>query len=211
MSHRDEMLWCPNPFSTRFIRPGAIPYRFPSGQTAEVLVAKLAALGWRGQIIGPHGSGKSTLLASLLEPLRRAGRPGWMICLHDGQRRLPRDWTAQAVRAAASLVIIDGYEQLSAWSRVWVKWHCRRRGWGLLVTAHDEAGFPTLLRSVAGLRVAQDVVDRLLPAGDDSIDEAIVAAHFAAARGNVREMLFGLYDHHERQRRGACARRGIAR
>ncbi len=211
MSIRDEMLLCPNPFSTRFIRPGAIPYRFPARQTAGDVVAKLSALGWRGQIVGPHGSGKSTLLASLLEPLRRAGRPAWMVCLHDGQRRPPRDWTAQATRAAASLVIIDGYEQLSAWSRVWVKRRCRRRGWGLLVTAHDEVGFPTLFHTVADLRVAQEVVDRLLPADDNSIDEAIVAAHFAAARGNLREMLFGLYDHHERQRHGACARREIAR
>ena len=210
MSHPDENLSRPNPFSTRFIRPGAIPYRFPSGHSADDLVAELSSLQWRGQIVGPHGSGKSTLLASLLEPLRRAGRPAWRVCLRDRQRRMPSDWAPHAARAGANQILNDGYEQLSFWSRVWVKTHCRRRGWGLLVTAHDEAGFPTLFRTVADLRVAQAVVDLLLSPGDPSLDPAIVAEHFAAAGGNLREMLFGLYDFHERQQRSKIVPREVA-
>ena len=50
-----------NPFSTRFIRPGAIEYLFAPGQTADSLIDRLRHNQWRGQIIGPHGSGKSTL------------------------------------------------------------------------------------------------------------------------------------------------------
>ena len=73
-----------NPFSTRFVRPGAVPYLFAPGQSADGLVRRLAGFGWRGQIIGPHGSGKSTLLAALAEPLARAGRRSWTVCLHDG-------------------------------------------------------------------------------------------------------------------------------
>ncbi len=63
-----------NPFATRHVRPGAIPYRFAPGSAAEGVVERLAAADWQGQIIGPHGSGKSTLLATLLPAIESAGR-----------------------------------------------------------------------------------------------------------------------------------------
>ena len=78
-----------NPFATRHVRPGAIPYCFPAGVDARQLVERLAAAGWRGQIVGPHGSGKSTLLATLLRTIEQGGRRPLLIALHDGQRRLP--------------------------------------------------------------------------------------------------------------------------
>ena len=54
-----------NPFATCWTRPGAIAFHFPPGESAEQLVARLAADNWRGEIVGPHGSGKSTLLETL--------------------------------------------------------------------------------------------------------------------------------------------------
>src|SRR3989442_1545921 len=45
-----------NPFSTRFIRPGVIPFVFADGQSPETLVEQLRQHHWWGQIIGPHGS-----------------------------------------------------------------------------------------------------------------------------------------------------------
>ncbi len=69
-----------NPFSTRFVRPGALAYRFPPGESAATLVERLAASGWRGQIVGPHGSGKSTLVAALGETLPRSPvGPRWSL------------------------------------------------------------------------------------------------------------------------------------
>ena len=80
-----------NPFSTRFIRPGAIPFQFvadglPGGEieggselsndngpkdgldpTFAGMVDRLQRAG-SGVIVGPHGTGKSTLLSSL-QPL----------------------------------------------------------------------------------------------------------------------------------------------
>ncbi|WP_372716257.1 ATP-binding protein [Novipirellula sp.] len=71
-----------NPFCTRFVRPGAIGYRFDPQQDAEPLVAAptlaaptLAALVRRicdppfQLIVGPHGSGKSTLIRELVPRL----------------------------------------------------------------------------------------------------------------------------------------------
>ena len=59
-----------NPFSTRFVEPGAIAYRFPNADGLAALVRRLDETGGWGQLVGPHGSGKSTLLASLLPALR---------------------------------------------------------------------------------------------------------------------------------------------
>jgi hypothetical protein len=65
-----------NPFSTRFIRPGAATYRFPDGTSAESLVRKFVnQFNGKAAIIGPHGSGKTSLLyalAPLLGVLREA-------------------------------------------------------------------------------------------------------------------------------------------
>src|SRR5579859_6457327 len=77
-----------NPFSTRCVRPGAIPFRFPPGESAATMVDRLERQGWWGQIVGPHGSGKSTLLAALLPELRRR-RALVTTSLHEDRRRLP--------------------------------------------------------------------------------------------------------------------------
>jgi hypothetical protein len=209
-----------NPFATRCIRPGAIEYLFDEGQSAESLVEALAASGWWGQIVGPHGSGKSTLLAALAPVLAAAGRRAvWRVARGSGAG--DREWGvsgpvpravapseahgAVAAQApdAATQVIIDGYEQLSWWSRRQVAWLCRRCGAGLLVTAHRPLGLPTLLTTLPREQLAQRVVQRLLPAGDTTVSQADVAAAFAASGGNLRETLFALYDVYQLRRQSS--------
>ena len=80
-----------NPFATCWTKPGALPFQFSEGESADQLVSKLAAQNWRGAIIGPHGSGKSTLLESLKPALLAAGQQVLAVSLHDRERRLPRD------------------------------------------------------------------------------------------------------------------------
>jgi len=195
-----------NPFSTRFTRPGAVPFQFaPQAGTAkhglDALVDKLSGLGRRSQIIGPHGSGKSTLLSQLIAVLARRGLQAWLVSLHDGQRRMPSGWVAVAEHAGAWLVIVDGYEQLNACSRLALRFSCRRRGWQLLVTAHQDVGLPTLFHTSTDLATARSIVAQLLTASDQKIDERCIADSFAAAQGNVREMLFELYDRYEQRTR----------
>lgn len=199
-----------NPFSTRFVRPGAIRYLFAPGQSADDLVRRLEGFGWRGQIVGPHGSGKSTLLATLDEPLARAGRRLSSTCLHDGARRSPAGWVRQAKLTDANLIVVDGYEQLSARGRFAVKAHCRSRGWGLVVTTHRDVGFPTLTLTSSNLEMAQGVVRRLLSGQDRHarVSPQVVADCFAACGGDVRETLFALYDRWETPRGGDAARLG---
>lgn len=190
-----------NPFSTRFVRPGAIEYLFPDDQSAADLVQRLRANGWQGQIVGPHGSGKSTLLAASIEPLEQTGRRVWRISLHDGQRALPPDAMAEARRAGTNLLIVDGYEQLSRISRLRLRWLLWRRGWGAIVTAHCDVGYPTLYRTSSSVELTKRIVARLVPQHVPSIDQRTIVASFSAARGDVRETLFTLYDHFEHAQR----------
>lgn len=183
-----------NPFATRFIRPGAISYILPAGTTLESLVRTLQQQQWRGSIIGPHGSGKSSLVAALIPALERFDRQIVQQQLHSGQRSL--DWNSlQCERwTKQTLVIIDGYEQLSAWQRLWLQVRCRQRGAGLLVTAHQPVRLPVLFTTQPSLELALGIVQRLLPESDDRITPNDVAEAYARHRSDLREMLLNLYD-----------------
>jgi hypothetical protein len=191
-----------NPFSTRFVRPGALAYLFERGTSAAELVSRFAACGWRGQIIGPHGSGKSTLLAGLAEPLASAGRRLWTVVLRDGARRMPGGWSRAASSAGAGAIAVDGYEQLGTVARATLRWQCRCHGWGLLVTAHRDVGLPTLYATSSSLETAQALAAQLQSAGDVRLGPETVAECFAASAGDARETLFRLYDRWEARSRG---------
>jgi ATPase subunit of ABC transporter with duplicated ATPase domains len=190
-----------NPFSTRFIRPGAMPYLFVDGEDADAIIARFARAQWRAQIVGPHGSGKSTLLRALSSALERADSRPHVIELRDGQRRLPRGWRREAKRNSARLIIVDGYEQLCMLERALLAAHCRARRWGMLVAAHADVGFPTIYRTQSTPRVAEAVVARLLAQSEFEAGRSMIAEQLSAAGGNVREMLLTLYDVYERQAR----------
>ncbi len=210
-----------NPFATCWTRPGALPFRFPAGESAEQLVARLATNGWWGEIVGPHGCGKSTLLAALLPALRDAGCSIRVITLRDGQRRLPRGWHAQSPsdgrgkrelrRPRPSLdaqgratppciLVIDGYEQLGWLQRLLLKRRCRRAAAGLLVTSHSPTGLPTLITLAPDLPLIQQLVATLCERAATRITPADVVASHAGRGSNVRDIFFDLYDRHERLR-----------
>jgi hypothetical protein len=183
-----------NPFATRWVRPGAIPYLFPDGIDVLDMVNVLRRNDWQAAIVGPHGSGKSTLLATLIPELRSLGHDVRLIELHDGRSRIPR----KIMRSARpQLMVVDGYEQLSRWSRWRFPRVCRSRRRGFLVTAHDEAstcGIPTLIRTSGDLATVERIVNQYLPAHGGLIDRADVANAFLRHQGNARETLFELYD-----------------
>jgi hypothetical protein len=193
-----------NPFAVRHVRPGALPYLLPEGVDATALVRRFVALGRRGAVVGPHGSGKSTLLATLLPELAAAGYATSLVELHDGRRTLPAEsWRESGPEAGGDrpVLVIDGYEQLG-WLRRWrVRRWCRRRGGGLLVTAHRPTGLPTLWRTDVSPDLAGRVIRRLRP-GVPAPPESELARRLQVWRGNFREVLFEMYDEHERARRG---------
>jgi len=192
-----------NRFDARRLRPGAIRFHWRPGQSAEALVARLERNGCWGQIVGPHGSGKSALVAAMRDAIRRSGRNAVVIELHDNRRRLPVRLHRMPDPGKGAVVIVDGYEQLGRWSRFSLRRFCRRRRLGLLVTAHASVGFPDLCRTSAGLDTAGDIVRDLL--GDEArlISDEEIAARFHRHEGDLREMLFSLYDWYEQRRRGS--------
>ena len=190
-----------NPFSTRCTRPGALDYAFPEGTGVETLVARLEKAGWQGQIVGPHGTGKSTLLAALTPALERTGRRVVTITLHDRQRRLPGRLASLVPSGEPAVLIVDGYEQLGLTSRRRTRRFCARRGVGLIVTAHTSVGLPDLFETTTDTALARRLVAALLPPDGPTFSPDEIDAAFAHRQGNVREMLFDLYDVYEQRRR----------
>ena len=227
-----ESPWPPdsNPFATRYVRPGALPYLFPAGVSAEALVGRLAQLGWRAQISGPHGSGKSTLLQTLVPHLEAAGRrvvqlapqpaapaPGGHGVASAAARpepgRPPREFIPRTFLSTMARrldrawddhtqVVVDGFEQLGWLTRRWFRRATVARGAGLLVTAHRPLGLPELWQTSTSAELARQVVACLLAArpGPGLSPEAVADA-LAAHQGNLREALFALYDVWENARR----------
>jgi hypothetical protein len=186
-----------NPFCSRRIRPGAAPFLFPQDYDADALVERLRHNNWRGEITGPHGGGKSSLVAALMPALEKAGKKPLLVELHDGQRRLPIDLDAACRGAAFELAIIDGYEQLGWLARWKLSSLCRRRGWGLLVTAHASVGLPPICEVAPTPELAARIVAQLA-GGGATFSPAELGECFARHGGNLREMLFELYDVFER-------------
>jgi len=204
-----------NPFATRHTRPGALPYLWPdspcaraigdSGDETQVaadsLIARLESLNWQGAIIGPHGSGKSTLLAALLPRLAAAGREPLPVTLHAAGRRLPPEFLQAAWAALRpSVLVVDGYEQLGWWARWQLRRVCRRRGHGLLVTAHHRGRLPVLHNTTTSVELALRLVGRLSAACGGEVPADVVAASFERHGGNLREVLMDLYDYDEARR-----------
>jgi NACHT domain len=206
-----------NPFATCWTRPGAIPFLFSEGNSADGLIDKLRVHDWWGEILGPHGSGKSTLLEAIKPKLLAAGKHVHQILLRVGQRRvpyedLPQSWLNDLTKSAtkresrhlaqhALLLIIDGYEQLGWLARWQLKKRCRCAGIGLLVTSHRPTGLPTLIHLTPDGRLIEQLVAQLCAKVPSRVSLADIAASHACHGSNVREVFFDLYDRHERQRR----------
>lgn len=187
-----------NPFAARFLRPGVVPFLFSGGQSAAAIVERLAACGWRGQIVGPHGSGKSTLLLALWPEFERCGRRPILVTLHQGERQMPS--LLGTALDARTLLVVDGYEQLTWWSKWKLDRRCRRTKSGLLVTSHADAGLPLVYETQPSLLVLEQVAALLLHDAPQGVTREDLTNAYQASGGNVRESLFALYDvYQERQ------------
>lgn len=184
-----------NPFCARRLRPGAIPFVFPAGVSLADVLARLEQAAWRGQIVGPHGSGKSALLETLIPAIEAAGRPVVRFTLRDGQRHIAD--AARSPLVPGTLLVIDGYEQLSPWHRLRVRWRCRSQRLGLLVTCHRPCRLPRVFEAAVDPELAWRVVSHLLAGQTGRITRHDVAARLALHHGNLRETLFDLYDLYE--------------
>ncbi len=192
---RSELMVNPprNPFRTRRIRPDAMDYLFDNGSSCATLVKKLERNHWRGQIIGPHGSGKTTLLGALLPACQQLGCQVKQFSLHNRERRLPFRWKDTKHWSEKTLIAIDGYEQLDWVSRSQLQILIHQKCCGLLVTTHRKVRLPVIFRTTTSIELTERIVAQLV-SHDSRINPADVAHVYTQCEGNVREILFALYD-----------------
>ena len=180
-----------NPFSFRHVT--SLTYFFPPETTPALLAERFEHCGQAAQIIGPHGTGKSTLLETLVQRLKP---PVYKTVLRDHQRRLSADFFEYCSKNC--VVVIDGYEQLSALSR-WRLWLKRRRlGFKLLITAHRPVfGWPILYETAPDRETYNRILQTLLEnetKNETRIDSQMFDLLYTKHHGNMRRILLDLYD-----------------
>jgi energy-coupling factor transporter ATP-binding protein EcfA2 len=214
-----------NPFATRFTLPGRIEWVETPDARLEEVADRIVRHQFRGAIVGPHGSGKSTLLEHLAPllgtvilrrdaqgkavPLVRGvverGRElVWLQLRKTEPESLRIPWS---VLNSSTLLILDGFEQLTAARRLYATVRTRLIGSGLLVTSHRRTLLPTICYRHITAETAQRIVERLVETRED-LSERIrgVATQVDFEQqlrengGNMREVLMGLYDQVERER-----------
>ena len=208
-----------NPFSTRKTNPGIIPYYFgdvilPRESDSELFFdlkyTNFRKFDFRSQIIGGHGTGKTTFLFEFVRYLESQKHIVHHFTLHDGQRSLPREFWKRLsilidqpqmdVLDKMPICVIDGYEQLSLTAKIRLRRVCRKGRSGLLITTHTPAWrLPVLLRTETTDATMQDIIGHLfrdLP-GIAPPDKALCRSLFDHHQGNLRNVLFDLYDHYE--------------
>lgn len=201
-----------NPFATRHTRPGRVEPLDGHGHPRDVaaLLVRLAALGGRGAIRGPHGSGKTTLLEHLSREIEARGTKVERVRLRawrDGAGAAAHDLAA-AFRAilrcsAGTTVCIDGWEQMGPAAAAAAAL-ARVRGCGLVVTTHRTPRLPLLVACDTSPALLAGIVRRLpghASWGGVVIRDADLEAAFLSNGGDIRESLYELYDRFEERRR----------
>jgi hypothetical protein len=170
-----------NPFRTE--RLDALRYRFVDG-SREALLARLAAQGFRGALVGPEGSGKSTLLRELAAELRRRGFRTREVQLREDEPGIP--WDRLRGLGPGDALLLDGAEQIGWMDRLRVRRAARGAG-AFLVTAHAETWLPALHRTRTTPGLLASLAAELAPGVE-------VGGLWGRHGGDVREALLALYD-----------------
>ncbi len=107
-----------------------------------------------------------------------------------------------------SVLVLDGYEQLSLWSRYRAVVKQRSRNCGLLLTSHKPTYLPTLIETSVTPDLARRILQQLLDTDTCHrtwfMDEARLENLLKANRGNFREVLMAYYDRFEAIHRDDC-------
>lgn len=179
-----------NPFASHQIEQ--LPFRFPGGDNWESVLARLAALKWRGAIVGLHGAGKTTFLEQIIPHLESRGFRPHTFRLNLEQTLAEKQAILDGIKGlrAPDFVLLDGAEQLT--TRQWLPVNAIAATCaGLIITQHRTGKLPTLLECEASPAILEDLVLEVTGA---YLPEGEAVRMHTRHRGNLRECLRELYD-----------------
>ena len=177
---------------------GSHPLPVSRGSDAVAARRALAASGWRGQIVGPHGSGKSSLLATLLPASKRKAAAALIV---PARRRaaFARRPGRTAAPCAGELVSSTAMSS-SAGGGDGACAACARAAGVCWSPRIARSALPQLDRGPTPRRNWPSSIVASCCRRTTLIRRTDVARRFARAAGNLREMLFDLYDLYEARR-----------
>lgn len=160
--------------------------------TVQGVAERLQRHGYRGAIVGRHGTGKSTLLHELGDHLvthRLSPLPLFMNTEQQGS--FPAGWRRTIAKARATdLLMLDGYDHLPRWAKLWVLLRSRAAG-GLVVTSHRHTALDTIAITRTSPALLQKLLEELDPAEAKRFDTMKL---YREADGNLRDALRVAYD-----------------
>jgi len=180
-----------NPFRTDRIH--ALDYQL-IGETWDQLLARLAALGYRAAITGPHGHGKSTCLRALESRLENLGFRVRLLFLNEEHPRFAHGFLDTLIQDISpnDIVLFDGSEQLGGWA--WRRFlRATRKAKGLIITLHQPGRLPTLHTCRTSPELLVNLL-RQLEAEHILSPGVSPALLFDRHQGNLRDIFFSLYD-----------------
>lgn len=218
-----------NPFATRFVRLGQIPFLGMSLEEFDEILRCWQRQGFTGQIVGPHGSGKSTLACTLVQRLQThlslvQTKIPWSHLVIAGANRvrnlavpapkyrlggsMPHQNTPAETpsidigRRLKRVLVVDGIERTTLANRIALIRHCRRNHCGLMITTHRRLRWlPVLCRVKPSVESLLALVRHLAPELQGRVGYRLqdLQTLFHEQSGDLREILMSLYDRYEDQ------------
>jgi len=159
----------------------------------DAVVQALAKNNYRGALVGGHGTGKSTLLRAVGDRLIGRGLSPMPLFMNTEERgRLPLRWRIAVRRAGeGDALLLDGYDHLPRWARLWVRYKAQYAG-ALVVTSHRRCRLRTVAQMQTSPALLRTIVAEL--AGEGYAASVDCEALWQETGGNLRDALRLLYD-----------------